>query len=169
MFEDEGDNARRFDTAQICLNGHVINRMADDHPESNADYCKDCGQKTITRCQSCNTNIRGYKHIPRVAYGDTSPAPRFCHACGRSYPWTRARIGAAQAYADEVSELDDGEKILLKASIEEIVAGRESPRTEVASVRFKRLVAKSGKATADAMRSILIDIVSEAAKKSIWG
>src|SRR5438876_192639 len=27
MFEDEGDDARRFDTAQICLNGQIINRM----------------------------------------------------------------------------------------------------------------------------------------------
>ncbi len=167
MFEDEGDGARRFDTAQICLNGHIINRMVDDHPEANADHCKDCGQKTVTECQQCQARIRGYKHIPHLSYADTSPAPKFCHACGRPYPWTRSRIEAAQAYADEMDELDKSEKILLKVSIEEIVA--ESPKAEVASVCFKRLVAKGGKAAADAMRDILVDIASETAKKSIWG
>lgn len=167
MFEDEGDNARRFDTAQICLNGHIINRMVDDHPEANTAHCQDCGQRTITECQHCQAKIRGYKHIPGYSYADTSPAPRFCHACGTPYPWTRSGIEAAQAYADEMSELDEAEKMLLRASIEEIVA--ESPKTELASARFKRLVAKGGKATADAMRSILIDIASETATKSIWG
>ena len=134
MFEDEGDDSRRFDTAQICLNGHIVNRMADDHPESNADYCKDCGEKTITRCPSCNANIRGYKHILGVAYGDTSPAPGFCHSCGKSYPWTRVRIDAAKALAAEIEELSESDRILLQSSIDDLVG--DTPRTNVAVVRF---------------------------------
>ena len=38
----------------------------------------------------------------------------------------------------------------------------------VAIGRFKRFMAKAGKETAEGFRSILIDIVSETIKKSIW-
>ena len=45
---------------------------------------------------------------------------------------------------------------------------RETPQATVAATRFKSLVAKAGKPAADAFRDILVDILSEAIKKSIW-
>jgi hypothetical protein len=58
------------------------------------------------------------------------------------------------------------DKKLLEASIDDLV--RDTPAATVAAVRFKGLVAKGGKAVVDAFRDILVDVLSEAVKKSIW-
>ncbi|MFC1933668.1 DUF2321 domain-containing protein [Chloroflexota bacterium] len=94
------------------------------------------------------------------------PLPSFCPDCGKPYPWTEAKIKAAQELADELDELTSEERELLKKSIDDII--RDTPQTTVAVNRFKRLVAKAGKPAADAFRDILVDIVSETIKKSIW-
>jgi hypothetical protein len=41
--------------------------------------------------------------------------------------------------------------------------------THVAASRFKRLVKKAGVGAAEGFRNILIDVMSEATKKAIWG
>jgi len=38
----------------------------------------------------------------------------------------------------------------------------------VAAIRLKKLFAKAGKGVAEGFKNILVDIVSEAAKKMIW-
>ncbi|MGB3730164.1 MAG: DUF2321 domain-containing protein, partial [Thermodesulfobacteriota bacterium] len=45
----------------------------------------------------------------------------------------------------------------------------EGPRTKLAETRFKKIMMKTGKESLDAMKSILIDIVSETIKKSLFG
>ncbi len=54
----------RYDTAQICMNGHIINSMSKSHPEHNKEFCDKCGARTITKCPHCNTPIRGHYHEP---------------------------------------------------------------------------------------------------------
>lgn len=39
----EDSRERWFDTAQVCLNGHIINRQAESNPEANSKFCKQCG------------------------------------------------------------------------------------------------------------------------------
>jgi hypothetical protein len=90
----------------------------------------------------------------------------FCHACGKPYPWTRAGIEAAKALALEFEELDDAERIQLQASIDDLVT--DTPKTNVAIVRFKKLMPKVGKHGADALRAILINLITEGAKKTLW-
>ena len=51
-----------YDTAQICINGHVINSMSISHPEHNKKFCDKCGALTITNCPKCNTPIKGHYH-----------------------------------------------------------------------------------------------------------
>jgi len=53
-----------YDTAQICMNGHVINSMSKSHPEHNKKFCDKCGAPTINNCPKCNTPIRGHYHAP---------------------------------------------------------------------------------------------------------
>jgi hypothetical protein len=53
-----------YDTAQICINGHIINSMSKSHPEHNKKFCDKCGAQTITNCPNCNAPIRGYYHAP---------------------------------------------------------------------------------------------------------
>jgi hypothetical protein len=175
-----------YDTAQICTNGHVGNWMSASKPEYNRGFCAKCGAPTITNCQYCNAMINGYYHKGRFTHEEldrmvlealdplpeTTPynlgltLPSFCPDCGKPYPWTEAKLKAAQEYSDELDNLSPEERNLLKKSLDDIV--RDTPQTTVAATRFKKLVAKAGKVAADGFRDILVDVLSEAAKKIIW-
>jgi len=94
------------------------------------------------------------------------PLPIFCPDCGKPYPWTEAKLKAAQELSDELDNLSPAEHDLLKKSLDDII--RDTPQTPVAATQFKRLVAKAGKVAADGFRDILVDVLSEAAKKIIF-
>lgn len=162
-------NDNWYDTAQICTNGHVINSCSVSIPVHNKNFCDKCGEPTITICQNCNAPIKGYynqANVMALIYHTDLKLPRFCPDCGKPYPWTEAKLKAAKELADEISNLSPEERALLKKSLDDIV--RETPQTTVAVNRFKKLVAKAGKPVADAFRDILVDVLSEAVKKSIW-
>lgn len=76
-----------YDTAQICLNGHMINDSYRSYPAHNKKFCDKCGKATITRCPSCGTDIKGDYHMDDVIGGPTTPVPMNCHNCGKAYPW----------------------------------------------------------------------------------
>jgi hypothetical protein len=158
-----------YDTSQICKNGHIITRRYEGRPVHRQDFCARCGEATITQCESCHANIRGDYEVPGVfAIGDnTSPAPSFCHACGKPYPWTTRKLEAARELADELEGLSDEERTALKQTFVEMT--RDTPRTELASVRFKKLLAKVRGEGITAIKSIITDIASETAKKIIFG
>ena len=156
----------RYDTAQICLNGHEVNSYSVSQPEFNADFCKDCGARTIRECPTCKTSIRGYCHVPGVVSIRRYHVPAHCHACGKSYPWIDAKIQAAKELSDELSELNQEEREQLKKSIDDIVA--DTPRTTLAATRFKRLAGKAGKGALETFKNILTGVLSEAAKKVLF-
>jgi hypothetical protein len=161
-------NGSFYDTAQICLNGHVINDNYRLYPEHNQRHCDKCGEPTIITCPHCNAAIRGSYEVPGVAVmGAPAPAPAFCHECGQSYPWTEKRLETAKYLAEEFDQLDEAEIQALKGTLDDLV--RETPKTELASFRFKKLMKKAGKGAYDAMKDILTDLVSETVKKSIFG
>ena len=60
-----------YDIAQICREGHVVNTMARDYPESNEAFCAKCGSATVTACDGCQAAIRGHYHVP----GPLAPLP----------------------------------------------------------------------------------------------
>lgn len=76
-------------------------------------------------------------------------------------------LEAAQELADELDELTDAEREQLKLSIPELL--KSGPKTVVAETRFKKLMKKAGTDAYEAMRSILVDIASEAVRKSLFG
>ena len=98
-----------YDTAQICINGHVVNWMSKSHPEHNKKYCDKCGALTINTCPNCNAPMRGYYHEAHGAYEEIdtmvneilNPPPKtildyskprgFCPDCSKPYPWTEAK------------------------------------------------------------------------------
>jgi hypothetical protein len=120
-------------------------------------------RRTITQCEACNTKIRGHylRHLSL-----NFDVPKFCHQCGKPYPWTEKSLSAAHEYADLVEYLSGEERLQLKTDVGDLV--KESPRMAVAAARFKKLAAKAGKGTLEAFRSILTDVLSEAVKKTIW-
>ncbi len=153
-----------YDTAQICTNGHVINEQLISSPHIKKKFCDRCGAPTITKCQHCRVTIKGAYHTRTTTSSWTRPS--FCPGCGKPYLWTEAKLKAAQELSDELDNLSPDERSLLKKSLDDIV--RDTPQTAVAVNRFKKLVAKAGKPAADAFRDILVDVLSEAVKKSIW-
>lgn len=151
---------------QVCFNGHMITSMLKSYPEDASEYCSQCGKATASKCQNCQANIRGYHHMSHIAGGGPDKPPAFCHNCGKPYPWTEASLKAAQEYADEIEGLNESEKQALKSSLNDLVS--DTPRTQLAASRFKRLVGKAGKGAADGFRNILVDVLSEAVRKMIW-
>ncbi|MFC0417747.1 DUF2321 domain-containing protein [Cytobacillus solani] len=156
-----------FDIAQICLNGHVINDTYVKYPETNQKYCDKCGEKTIISCQNCHTDIRGYQYFENVIRMSMVEPPSFCHECGKPYPWTEEKMAAAMELADLLDELTEQEKDDLKKSLDELV--KDGPRTVVAATKFKRILSKTGPEIATGFKDILVAVVSETVKKSIWG
>lgn len=156
-----------YDTAQICLNGHVTNSMAASYPQSNQKYCALCGAQTITACPNCNVAIRGDYHVPGVIGFFDYNKPAYCYNCGVAFPWTESSLKAANELADELDSLSQEERQLLKDSFPDLV--RDTPKTPVAETRFRRLIKKAGAEAYDGMKAVLVDVVSEAVKKSVFG
>jgi hypothetical protein len=162
------DEPSHYDVAQVCLNGHVINWSSQTYPQHNANFCKKCGAKTINACPKCDANIRGEYHAPGIISFSSAeaPPPSYCINCGAAYPWTKTKLDAANELVLELESLTEDEKKTLKDSLDDLV--KDTPKTTLAATRFKKLAVKMGKESANSLRSILIDIISESAKKLIW-
>ncbi|WP_366160576.1 DUF2321 domain-containing protein [Bacillus infantis] len=157
-----------YDIAQVCVAGHVANNSSISSPERNKKFCDVCGEKTITSCPDCETNIRGEYNVPGIAMvGFGYDPPAFCHECGKAYPWTAEKLNAAKELADLLDELSDDERESLKKSLDDLV--KDGPRTVVATTKFKRILSKTGPEIVTGFKDILTDVVSESVKKTIWG
>jgi hypothetical protein len=156
--------AGRYSDAEICLNGHTITEMLSSSPRRHEERCHQCGAPTITACPTCGARIRGQEVVEfYVEY----ELPSYCHNCSAPYPWMETKLQAARELADEVDDLAPEERDKLKGTLDDLVA--DTPRTALAATRFKRLATKAGPAIAEGFRHILVDVVSESAKKMIWG
>jgi hypothetical protein len=153
-----------YDTAQVCPNGHVANSTMQLLPEMNRKYCEACGEATLTACPGCGHPIRG--EFNGIGFAKYQP-PAFCRNCGKPFPWTERTLEAARELASEAENLSAEEQKEFAGTIDDLV--RELPRTQGAAMRFKRLATKAGSVTAGALRDVLVDIVSETARKAIWG
>jgi hypothetical protein len=155
------------DTAQVCRRGHVITGYYDEYPQFRQKFCDKCGEATITQCQVCSAPIRGgYHHDGPVIGTSYLKPPDYCHACGKPYPWTESKMQAAKELVDELDSLDDEDRRILKQSLDDLVT--DSPKTEVASLRFKRIMKKVGKESYDAVKTVVTDLVSESIKKTLF-
>jgi hypothetical protein len=77
------------------------------------------------------------------------------------------RIFVCPELADELGGLNAEEREQLKNSFPDLV--KNTPKTAVAETRFKKLMKKAGSEAYDGMKSILVDVVSEAVKKPVFG
>lgn len=157
-----------YRTAEVCPNGHVTTDSADAYPEHREKFCSKCGEATMTQCQNCATSIRGDYHVEGVfGFGGEYAPPAYCHNCGRAFPWTERKVNAATDLVEISGKLSSEELAQFRADLSEMT--KESPRLLVASTRFKQTMAKVGSAVAGGVRDIVVDVLSEAAKKAIWG
>jgi len=153
-----------YDVAQICLRGHVVNDSSKEFPEHNKQFCDRCGSPTITRCQKCNSEIQG-RFYEEDVFGGIYEAPAFCRDCGTPFPWTEAKIKAFDEYT-ELLEIPKEDKEALKKNVQDIVISTET--TPVSATKFKQTLSKAGKGALEGAKEIVIDIISETAKKIIW-
>ena len=131
-----------YDTAQICLNGHVITSSAGSFPQFRQEFCDRCGEATLMNCPKCNKPIRGT--VPSsIVDGDPYEAPSFCCNCGSPFPWTQRKQQAAIDLFNEESEDEQERKKTFQESVEQIT--KDTPQAQVASKRLKRFWARSEK------------------------
>ncbi len=152
-----------YDVMQVCLNGHQITETATSQPQFKKPFCTECGERTITECPECNAPILGHYHSSGAISLVGTPVPKNCHGCGAAYPWRQAAI----SNAIEVLQMDldpvDAEAVTSLVSVIAV----ESPRTEIAALKLKQLMAKLGKATYDIGVKVVSDVASETAKKAL--
>jgi hypothetical protein len=74
-------------------------------------------------------------------------------------------LKAASDLAEE-TELTTDERTALKATFPDLVS--DSAQTTVAVSRFKRIIAKAGPATAESFKAILVNVVTETARKLLF-
>ncbi len=163
-----GNSMGVYRVAEVCLNGHVTTTSADQNPELREKFCSKCGAETIIRCLNCNTAIRGYYDVEGViSLGRNYHPPAFCYNCGKEFPWTERKIASAVELVEIDEKLTENEIEQFKADLSELT--KDSPKTQVASARFKKTMTKVGTSVASGLREILVDVLSEAAKKAVWG
>lgn len=155
-----------YDVGLACLNGHGINGSSTRLPQFNAAFCGECGARSIDECPACQRPLLGSY---RGSFLSTSPwtPSAFCTECGEAYPWTSSRLEAARLLVEEAEDLDDDERAVLSGTFEDLVG--DTPRTPVAVNRFKKLATKAGAPTASALKDVLVGVVTEGAKRAIWG
>lgn len=155
------------DTAQICLNGHLINHSSNSQPIHNKKHCPDCGVETITKCPSCNEDIPGEIHYSNVfGAADYKVAEAFCSNCGKPYPWTERRLKAAKELAAEL-EISPENKAIMTTSIQELSVN--NPQSAVAATRVQKIMSGIGGATADMLKEVIVEVASATAKKVLLG
>ena len=131
-------------------------------PESRKAFCPDCGASTITACVECHADI------PGIMWGSLSPEPRkpprYCQACGSAHPWHQSAIANAIEVLEEL-ELGDDELATARAALPDLIA--DTPKSEVAILRMRRVLSKAGKPAYDLGIKVVSDLASEVIKKAL--
>ena len=160
LFERDGllGNSRYpdswYDIAQICLEGHVVNRSSQKNSESNEVHCHTCGEETLTKCTQCGTDIRGLHYI------NGSPAyhysrPNHCHNCGEPFPWIISHIKLIGELVDELG-LEKNDRETLRNEAKHIVC--DTQRTTLARSIFKKILSSLNSGMLKTFSKSLIDM-----------
>lgn len=144
-------------TAFICENGHEISAAAYTCHDK---YCTKCGSRVISKCPNCNTTIRGC-YDSQFGFVGNYDVPAYCHSCGKPYPWTQAAIEAAVNMVKE-SDLTFEDQQKLISVLPDAVT--ETPRTQLASVRFKKAMSNVGSFIAEGLRDFAVSFGCEVFK-----
>lgn len=152
-----------FTQAQICMNGHTITSDVEGSPEMKESFCSQCGSETMEKCKCCDLPIKGTYTDPDYVILDEYRPPSYCSNCGKPYPWTSAKIEALVELAKMEEVLSDKEVEVFSSHVKDISS--DTPNTVVST---NKLIIMSKKFSARAwqeIRSLLVDIASETAKK----
>lgn len=153
-----------YDGLQVCENGHVITNYATSQPTSTQNHCHECGAKTITACPTCNTPMRGYRHISGVFHVSDSPAPDYCMECGSPMPWQAAKLENL-AEVLSMSGISESDLAIVRSAIPDIA--KETPKSESATMKVKVILKKLGSDAYGVALKVVTDVASEYSKKML--
>ena len=90
----------------ICKKGHLQESILKLNEKCLNKFCQDCGSEIIDACPNCNSIIQGgilkvkkeidlyntdffnQRYYEKEYRIPTSYIPKYCHNCGKPYPWT---------------------------------------------------------------------------------
>jgi hypothetical protein len=153
-WDDGPGNREGYDVGLACLNGHGITGSLQLCPDLACQFCPQCGEPTITKCQNseCAAELRGNL---RESFGSWDP-DLYCHNCGTPFPWTTRRAEALSEAIDELDTLSQPERDKLKQSIPDVL--KQTPKSEIAARRYRKAI--------DAANPIDAKMLSEVLKKA---
>lgn len=153
-----------YNNATICLNGHIVSK----YNANSQKHCTKCGAQTYSFCLKCNSPIRGLFDTPGVCVLGNRPfsLPYYCYECGSPYPWTQKILDNAVELLSLDEELDDASKTLIKNAIPELII--DTPTTPLAIASYRKGISSAGQILKDSLQQLLIDTVSETAKKILF-
>lgn len=137
-----------FYPAFICEKGHVISNSS---KTCMRNYCN-CGSKIVSRCSECDAVILG-RPVDEYLYGASYEAPAYCHQCGKPYPWTSLAIESTLLALEESKELSKIEIQQLADILPDVIT--ETPRTRLAAVRIKKVIASAGGFAAECLKEFV--------------
>lgn len=153
-----------YRTAQICENGDLITDSADVFPDECVDYCPKCGAATYDACISCGKPIRGVPDDnPSVDY----KIPFYCTYCGEPFPWTQKILDGAVEILALDTELNPTVRDTIKDAIPGLIV--DSPLTAVSAAKYATYISKASNIVRNSLYNLLIDLISESAKKILSG
>jgi len=92
--------------------------------------------------------------------------PRYCHQCGKPYPWTETAIHEAiRLAADEAAWSAEDQEAFNEAVPELCKSG---PKTDRAVATVLRLMDKAGEYTVNTFKRVMVAFAAEAVKQQIW-
>ena len=138
-----------YNNATICLNGHVVSKYQANYQK----FCSKCGKETYSKCPECNSPIHGKYEVDGIVdLSGSYNRPDYCYNCGAPYPWTKIILDNAVMLVSLEDELDESMKELIKTAI----------------AKYKKGIKCAGDILKNSMRQLLIDVVSETVKKSLF-
>ena len=152
-----------YNNATICLNGHVVSKYQANYQK----FCSKCGKETYSKCPECNSPIHGKYEVDGIVdLSGSYNRPDYCYNCGAPYPWTKIILDNAVMLVSLEDELDESMKELIKTAIPDLIT--ETPATPIAIAKYKTGIKCAGDILKNSMRQLLIDVVSETVKKSLF-
>lgn len=152
----------------ICKKGHQQNNY-------DTNYCPQCGENVISKCDSCSSIIRGGYVDQEVKYDehdrqyfddefvafDTKEIPNYCHSCGNPYPWTEKLLGECKLVLElQSEEIDQSmQDKIYKATEEAIKQNFKGNSMIILKLMFNKL--------SDVSKAIMINILSNSATTEV--
>lgn len=101
-----------------------------------------------------------------VAIGFKYYKPYYCWNCGKPYPWTEKILENAIEILSLDETIGETERELIKNAIPNLIV--ETPDTPVAVAKYKKGISQAAEFVKTSMRQLLIDVVSETIKKTLF-